>query len=80
MRRPKPEISFADRDAYTIEEFCVSNGISRSSYYNMSPEDRPTEMVIGGSKRISREARFDWRRRMEAKAAEARAGEAEAVA
>ncbi len=80
MKRPKPEISFADRDAYTIEEFCVSNGISRSSYYNMSPEDRPTEMVIGGSKRISREARFDWRRRMEAKAAEARAGKAEAVA
>ena len=71
MKKQKPEISFADRDAYTIEEFCVSNGISRSSYYNMQPEDRPVEMAVGASKRISKEARFDWRRRMEAKAAEA---------
>ena len=70
MKRPKPDIPFADRDAYTIEEFCVANGISRSSYYNMPPEDRPVEMAIGGSKRISREARFDWRRRMETRAAE----------
>ncbi len=77
MKKQKPEISVADRDSYTIEEFCVANGICRSSYYNMAPEDRPVEMVIGGSKRISREAGFDWRRRMEAKAAEARAAERE---
>ncbi len=69
MNKPKPEISFADRDAYTIPEFCVSNGISRGSYYNMPPGDRPVEMAIGGCKRISREARFDWRRRLEARAA-----------
>ena len=77
MKKQRPEISFADRDAYTIEEFCVAIGISRSSYYNMTPEDRPVEMVIGASKRISRESRFDWRRRMEGKAAEARAAERE---
>ena len=77
MKKDKPEIPFADRDAYTIPEFCVSIGIAKSSYYNLPIEDRPIEMVIGGSKRISREARFDWRRRMEAKAAEARAAERE---
>ena len=66
--KKKPDISFVDRDACTIAEFCVSNGISRGTYYNMEPEDRPVEMVIGRSKRISREARFAWRRRMEAKA------------
>ncbi len=76
MKKQRPEISFADRDAYTIEEFCVSNAISRSSYYNMKPEDRPVEMAVGASKRISRESRFDWRRRMETKAAESRAAEA----
>jgi hypothetical protein len=70
LKKQRPEISFADRDAYTIEEFCVSNGISRSSYYNMEPKDRPVEMAVGASKRISKEARFDWRRRMEARAAE----------
>jgi len=71
MKKQKPEISFADRDSYTIEEFCVSNGISRSSYYNMAPEDRPVEMAVGASKRISKQSRVDWCRRMEAKAAEA---------
>ena len=70
MKKQRPEISFADRDSYTIEEFCVANGISRSTYYNMEPEDRPVEMAVNACKRISREARFDWRRRMEAKAAE----------
>jgi hypothetical protein len=73
MEKQKPKISFAERDACTIGEFCASIAISRSSYYNMPPEDRPVEMEVGASKRISREARFDFRRRMEAKAAEARA-------
>lgn len=73
MESKKPDIPFADREACTIGEFCVSIGISRSSYYNMAPEDRPTEMLIGGSKRISREARFNWRRRMEQEARNARA-------
>lgn len=75
MERRKPDIPFADRDACTIEEFCASIGISRSSYYNMVPEDRPREMIIGGIKRISREARFEWRRRMERRATEQTAQE-----
>ena len=65
MEKQKPDIPFAERDACTIGEFCTSNGISRSTYYNLPPEDRPIEMLIGRSKRISREARFEWRRRME---------------
>ncbi len=71
MKKDKPDIPFADRDACTIPEFCVSVGISKSTYYNLPIEDRPVEMAIRGSKRISRESRFDWRRRMEARAAEA---------
>jgi hypothetical protein len=68
----KPDIPFTDRDACTIGEFCASIGISRSSYYNMAPENRPTEMLIGSSKRISREARLDFRRRMEQEARNAK--------
>ncbi len=67
----KPDIPFTDRDACTIGEFCASIGISRSSYYNMAPEDRPTEMLIGSSKRISREARFNWCRQKEQAAVDA---------
>ncbi len=73
MERQKPKIPFSDRDAYTIGEFCASVGISRSTYYNMAPEDRPTEMQIGASKRISREARESWRRQKEQEAADAMA-------
>ena len=71
LEKQKPDIPFAERDACTIGEFCASIGISRSSYYNMPPEDRPTEMLIGASKRISREARLDWRRQKEQAAADA---------
>ena len=36
-----------DRDAHSIPEFCASHGISRASYYNLEPDDRPREMRVG---------------------------------
>ncbi len=56
-----------DREAFTILEFCRAHGFSRATYYNLPREDRPREMIIGGLKRISREAATEWRQRMEAK-------------
>ena len=73
MKNPKPDIPFSDRDACTIPEFCVSIGICRSSYYNMPPEDRPTEIQVNGSKRITRESRQEWRRRKDREASDATA-------
>ena len=73
MEKQKPTIPFAERDACTIGEFCVSVGISRSTYYNLTPGDRPREMKIGASKRISRDARESWCRQKEQAAADAAA-------
>ncbi len=57
--------SSVEREAQTILEFCQAHGFSRATYYNLPREDRPREMIIGGLRRISREAAADWRRRME---------------
>ena len=54
-----------EREAQTILEFCQAHGFSRATYYNLPREDRPREMIIGGLRRISREAAADWRCRME---------------
>lgn len=59
-----------DRDAYSIPEFCAAHGFSRAGYYNLAPDDRPREMRVGARVLISRESALDWRRRMEARAAE----------
>lgn len=54
------------RDAYSILEFCQRHDLSRSSYYNLPPEQRPREMRIGSRVLISREAAAEWRRKLEA--------------
>lgn len=58
-----------DRDSFTISEFCAGEHFSRSTYYNLPPEDRPEEMRFAGLVRITPEARAAWRRRMQKRAA-----------
>jgi len=54
----------------TIEEFCRDEKISRAYFYKLQRQGRgPRMMNLGpGAKRISPEARRDWRRQMEADA------------
>jgi predicted DNA-binding transcriptional regulator AlpA len=47
--------------AFTINEFCRRQGISRSTYYKLRRADQgPREMKVGGVVRISRLAERDW--------------------
>lgn len=48
----------ADARPKTVREFCVSNNISRSTYV----KNRPLEMHIGRTIRITAEAEAEWRR------------------
>lgn len=53
-------------DALTVDDFCRSEKISRSTYYNMKARgEGPREMRIGKCVRISPEARATWRRERE---------------
>lgn len=55
----------------TIAEFCAAEKVSRSKLYLMWAEGKgPRWFMIGTTRRISAEARRDWRRALEAEAAE----------
>jgi hypothetical protein len=55
---------------YSIAEFCEASRISLSTFHALKRQGLgPREMEIGGSIRISHEARLDWKREMEARAA-----------
>jgi hypothetical protein len=55
-------------DCLTIAEFCASEKISRSMFYKMLKMGAgPRVMQVGTHKRISPEARADWRRQCEAR-------------
>jgi hypothetical protein len=59
-----------DEPSMTINEFCSSQRISRAFFYVMRKEGwGPRLMHVGGTVRISPEARRDWRREREAAAA-----------
>ena len=50
----------------TISDFCASERISRAMYYKLKRDGKgPREMAVGSHKRISPEARADWRRERE---------------
>lgn len=52
--------------AFSISDFCLSHGISRAHFYNLSKSgDAPTIMRVGRRTLISAEAAAEWRRRME---------------
>jgi len=58
-----------DKDAYSIEEFCLRHGISRAHLYNEWTAGRgPRRMKAGSRILISREAAADYRRQCEADA------------
>ncbi len=66
-----------EKQAYSVPEFCVSHGISRSMLYNMWSDGTGPRFFHAGRRRlISSEAAADWRRDMEAKAASMHAPEA----
>jgi predicted DNA-binding transcriptional regulator AlpA len=49
------------RLSYSVDEFCVAMGISRSSYEKLKRAGRhPREMRIGKAVRISKDAAAQW--------------------
>ena len=58
--------AFAERRAFTIEEFCKAYGISRALYYKLlRAGDGPRIAKIGSKTLISDEAATEWLRRRE---------------
>ena len=56
-------------DSLTITEFCVAERISRSLLYKLWAEGKgPRYYRVGSHRRISPEARTEWRRQLEAEA------------
>lgn len=60
----------AERDSYSVSEFCQRHGISRSKFYQLRNQgDAPVIFRVGAKPLISVEAAEAWRRNMEARAA-----------
>jgi len=59
--------SALERAAYSVQEFCLRNHISRPTYHRLRAEGRgPVEMRIGLNViRITADAEREWQRRME---------------
>ena len=59
--------SALERAAYTIQEFCFRNRLSRPAYHRLRAQGRgPAEMRIGlNNIRISAQAERDWQQRMQ---------------
>jgi hypothetical protein len=67
-----PEQPDNERSAFTVDQFCVRNQISKSSWFKLRRAGlAPRVLMIGNSARITREAEAAWQRRME-RAAEGR--------
>ena len=55
--------------SYTVNEFCAAEKISRAQLYKEWRANRgPRFFLVGSFRRISAEARAEWRRRREAEA------------
>jgi hypothetical protein len=55
--------------SYTVNEFCAAERISRAMLYRLWAEGNgPRWFLIGTHKRISHDARTEWRQRLEAQA------------
>jgi hypothetical protein len=60
-----------DDPTYTVNEFCAAERISRAQLYeDWSAGRGPRFFYNGKCRRISHEARIEWRRQREAEAAE----------
>lgn len=67
--RSRMEAVMTDQ-SLTISEFCAAEKLSRSMLYKLWSEGKgPRFFNIGIHKRISSEARTEWRRQREAEAA-----------
>ena len=54
-------------ESYTIRGFCEAEKLSRAMLYRLWSEGKgPRWFCIGSHRRISHEARTEWRRRLEA--------------
>jgi excisionase family DNA binding protein len=54
------------KQAWTIDEFCQSHGISRATFYNLLKRGAaPRCMLVGARRLISEAAAAEWRERME---------------
>jgi hypothetical protein len=66
MSKARPPKPTADRDAYTVEEFCRRHAISRGTYYNLKNLGLgPREARALGRVLVTREAAEAWRRARE---------------
>jgi predicted DNA-binding transcriptional regulator AlpA len=55
---------------FSVSEFCRAHGISRGTFYKLLGEGHgPTTVKIGRRTLITNEAASEWRRRLEAQAA-----------
>ena len=55
-----------DRDAFSVDEFCRRNGISRAYLYVLWARGAgPKYMRVGARRLISKEAAADWRKACE---------------
>jgi hypothetical protein len=60
----------SDDQSYTIAEFCLAERLSRGMLYKLWDQGKgPRFFYIGNSRRISHQARVEWRERLEAEAA-----------
>jgi predicted DNA-binding transcriptional regulator AlpA len=58
-----------NKSAYSIDEWCQLNSISRRTFYNLEELGKgPRTFNVGTRRLISAEADFDWRREREAAA------------
>jgi predicted DNA-binding transcriptional regulator AlpA len=54
------------KQAWTIDEFCQSHGISRATFYNLLKRGAaPRIMKIGARTLVSETAAAEWREQME---------------
>jgi hypothetical protein len=62
-------MNMATDRSYTINEFCKAERLSRATLYRLwAAGQGPRWFHVGAAKRISHEARTEWRRRLEAEA------------
>jgi hypothetical protein len=66
----------ANEPSYTINEFCTAERLSRGMLYKLWDAGKgPRYFYIGNSRRISHQARIEWRERLEAEATASSNGE-----
>ena len=65
MARPDIAGRQIGREAFTIDEFCFSHGISRATFYNLQKDgEAPDTIRARGRVLISAESARRWRKRL----------------